>query len=429
MHSRVRTALAFLVADALVSTVPGLAGPLRWNGPLTQAQVVARARESFVARLAALKAEVAAARARSMRAQALPQVSFSETTMTSTLTQLGTPAARQTYGSLNASVPLFAPQAWAAARAAGSQAWAARATTAMVINQAVSDAVQVYNAAALARAVVQQRAIDVRDQRSHLAFTEERVRAGAAPRYLIARDEAALAQAQQSEEDARAGAVRATHALEVLLDFNIASNPVITLRPPSLTFAPNAAVLERRAYAQRPDVVAAERSLLAARQRITSARDGYLPTISATAQTYNGTSNPPLGNAGSQVGISASLPLFDGGSRSADVRRAQLDYDRTRIELHRIRLQAQADVLNAVRDVQAAQRNVVTAHSELRNAKVDVRITELRARAGKGIELDVLDALATLANARENVLRATARYDDSLAALHRAVGDYAPTSY
>jgi len=418
-----------LMVGALASIAPTSAEPLRWNGPLTQAQVVSRARQSFAAQLAALDAQSAAAQARSTRAQALPHVSVSETTMNSTLTQLGMPAARQTYGSLNASVPLFAPQAWAAARAAGSEAAAARATAAMDVNQAVTDAVQKYDAAALTRAIAQQRAIDVRDQQSHLSNTQERVRTGAAPRYLIARDQAALAQAQQSEEDARADADRALHALEVLLDFDTGSMPVVALQAPSLTFAPDVATLEQRAYLQRPDVVAAERLMLAARQRMTRARSEYLPIISATAQTYNGASSPALGTAGSQVSVSASLPLFDGGSRSADAQTAQVNYERARIDLDRTRLQTQADVLDAVRDLQASQRNVVTASDELTNADQELRIAELRERAGKGIELETLDALATLASAREDVLRATARYDDSLAALHRAAGDYAPPSY
>ena len=425
MRRNVCVTVALLVVN-LLAPLPLSAKPLRWDGPLDESQVIARARTSFEARLATLGAEYAAERARSERSSALPQVSVSETTMKSTLTQLGMPAARQTYASLNVSLPLFSPQAWAATRAAGSSAFAARATAAMAVNQAVSEAVVAYDAAAFARAVVGQRAIDLRDQRSHLAYTEERVRSGAEPRYLIARDEAALAQAEQSERDARADAVRAVHELEVLLNLDLASKPVLALNTPSPTFALNVAALERLAETQRPDVVAAERSVRAARQRVAAARDGFLPTIFATMQSYNGTSSPALGNAGAQIGVTATLPLFDGGSRGAAVRLAQLEYDRARIELARTKLRARADVLDASTDLKTARLNLATANSELRSAKIDMRVTNLRARAGKGIELEVLDALATLAGARETVLRATARYDDALARLHAAVGDYAP---
>ena len=418
-----------VLAGSLASSMPVSAQPVLWNGPLTQAQVIARAQQSFDAQLAQLNAQTSAAQAQSARAQALPQLSVSGTAMNSSLVQLGMPSARQTYGSLNATVPLFAPQAWAGARAAGYEAYAARATAAMDINQAVMAAVQQYDAAGLAQAIVQQRAIDVQDQQSHLKLTTQKVRAGAAPRYLIARDQAALAQAQQSEENARADAVRARHALEVLLDIDLSSKPVVALEAPSLSFRPDTAAFEQRAYAQRPDVVAAQRSLLSAQQRVTRARAAYLPTISATAQTYNGFSNPALGGTGAQVGVSASLPLFDAGTRSADVQLARADYDRAQVQLDRTRLQAQADVLDAVRDLQAAQRNVITANTELMNANVERRIAQVRERAGKGIELETLDALAAVANAREDVVRAQARYADSRAALHRAVGDYAPPSY
>ncbi len=421
--------LATAICAGALTTGPLSAQPLLWNGALTQAQVVARAQQAFDAQLAQLTAQSAAAQAQSVRAQGQPQVYVGGTVMNSTLVQLGMPAARQTYASLNGTLPVFAPQAWAAARAAGSDAAAARATAAMAINQAVTDAAQRYDAAALMDAIAVQRRIDVQDQSSHLAFTQLQVRVGKAPRYLIARDQAALAAAKQSLEDAKADAARALHALEVPLDIDLASNPIVMLTVPSLTFAPNVASLLQQAYVQRPDVVAAQRTVTATRERIARSRSEYLPTISATAQTYTGVSSPALGATGSQIGVSASLPIFDSGSRSADVRMATADYERAHIELDRTRLQAQADVLDAVRDLQAAQRNVTTANSELTNANEELRIAQLRERAGKGIELETLDALTAVAGAREDVLRATARYDDSLAALHRAVGDYAPTPY
>jgi len=422
-------ALAAASLAAAFTTGSVSAQPLLWNGTLTQVQVIARAQHAFDAQLAQLTAQGAAAQAQSVRAQALPQIGVSETAMNSTLVQLGMPSARQTYASLNGTLPIFAPQAWAAARAAGSNAAAARATAAMAINQAVTDAAQRYDAAALMDAIAVQRGIDVQDQASHLAFTQLQVRVGKAPRYLIARDRAAFAAAKQSLEDAKADAARALHALEVPLDIDLASSPIVTLAAPSLTFTPNVASLLQQGYIRRPDVVAAQRTVTATRERIARSRSEYLPTISATAQTYTGVSSPPLGAAGSQIGVSASLPIFDSGSRSADVRMATADYERARIELDRTRLQAQADVLDAVRDLQAAQRNVTTANAELSNASEELRVAQLRERAGKGIELETLDALATLASAREDVLRATARYDDALAALHRAVGDYAPTPY
>ncbi len=274
-----------------------------------------------------------------------------------------------------------------------------------------------------------QRGIDVEDQQSHPRFTQEQVSAGKTPRYLISRDEAALARAQQSQEDAKADAARALHTLEVPLDIDARFKSGSCTGDAVIDVHARHRRAAAKAYAQRPDVVAATHTLVAGRERLWRSRSAYLPTISATAQTYNGISRPPLGRTGSQVGVAASLPICDAGSRSADVRIATADYQRDGIALDRARLQAEADVLDAARDLKAAQHNVSTANAELTNAKEELRVAQLRERAGKGIKLETLDALAALATAREDVLRAAARYQDSLAALHCAVDDYAPTPF
>ncbi|HET6895178.1 MAG TPA: hypothetical protein VFH72_07355, partial [Candidatus Baltobacteraceae bacterium] len=71
--------MMMVLAGSLASTLHASAQPLTWNGPLTQAQVIARAQQSFDAQLAQLSAQTAAAQARSARAQALPQLSVSGT--------------------------------------------------------------------------------------------------------------------------------------------------------------------------------------------------------------------------------------------------------------------------------------------------------------------------------------------------------------
>lgn len=417
--------ISLVITALLMATMPLGAQPLKWNGAMTQAQAVARARESFGAQLAALDAQTASAQAAAARAQVFPQLSVSEAYNNGSPERLGLPTPFQRFTSLAVSLPIFAPQVWSLARAAGLESEAARATAAMGVNEASADAAKQYDAAALAQGVVEQRAADVNDQRAHLLQTRQRVHAGAAPRYLLSRDQAALARALQSEEDAKADAVRAVHALEVTLDLDMQSTPSLHLAGPPSSLVTDEATLLSRAETTRPDVVASRRIVLAQQQRIARARAEYLPNVSFTAEAFNGTSNPPLGQSGTQVGVVASLPLLDGGARSADVRMARYDYERAQLLFEKTKLQAQADVLDALRDLQASERNLQSADAELRNSQVALRIAQVRERAGKGIELETLDALSALANAREDVLRAASRYDDSVAALHRALGDYA----
>ncbi|MHB8462373.1 MAG: TolC family protein [Vulcanimicrobiaceae bacterium] len=403
---------------------PLSAKTLVWNGPLTSKQAVLRAQEAFTVQLANLDSQTAVDQAHSARAETLPQVALSETAMRSSLVQLGMPDARQAYSSFTAVVPLFVPQLWAASRAAGLSAGAARAVAAMALNQAGADAAFRYNAAALAAAIVLQRDASVEAQRSHLTVTLQRIRAGKMARYLLARDQAALARARQAKEDAIVNAVRALHILEVPLNIDPASAPILSLDAPTLGREQTVVNLELRANEQRPDVVSAQLALAAAKERLTRSRAEFLPTLVLSAQTYNGASNPALGSSGFQIGVTASMPLVDGGSRFADANMANVAVERARIELERTVLQVKADVLDAVRELHAARRNIATTRAELRSAQTELRIARVRERTGKGIENETLDALAAVAEANEEVLRATARFWDAEALVHRAVGDY-----
>jgi CRISPR/Cas system CSM-associated protein Csm2 small subunit len=57
------------------------------------------------------------------------------------------------------------------------------------------------------------------------------------------------------------------------------------------------------------------------------------------------------------------------------------------------------------------------------SAAEELRIANIREHAGKGIALEMLSALSDDAIARENVLRAIARLNDAIVAVHRAARD------
>jgi len=185
-----------------------------------------------------------------------------------------------------------------------------------------------------------------------------------------------------------------------------------------------AAALHARALLQRPELLAAQHALTAQSDRLRAARAAYVPSISVAAQTYSGTSSPPLGQTGSQVGVTATLPLVDGGSRSAQISQAEIGYARAQVLYDRARLSVERDVANAVREYESAQTQLTAATAGLQDAQAQLRIARLRERSGKAIELETLDALTTQATARENLSLAIARYDDALAIVHHAAGDY-----
>jgi len=420
--------LTLVVAFLLVLAAPAAGDPVVFNGPLTLTNAVARVEQAgFDVRIARADAEAAQARAGLARAVIGPRVGASANYLNANLPQFGMPVARQTYFSLTASVPIFVPHDWLAARSARLQASASSADAQMLRADSVLAVIALYHRVQLSNALVSARETTLSYQNENLQLTRERVTAGKSPRYLIARDLSGAANAEQALEDARSQRDQAVNDLKMALDYDMSSNitlvqPLAEERPPLL----DEKTWLGRAAVQRPDVLAAIGRLQAASASVASARASYFPDLTATAQTYNGNSTPPLGTRGSQVGISASIPLIDTGSRAAQYREARAGLERAQAELDKLKLGAQRDVLNALREVQAALMELRSARAAITDAEIERRIATLRQTAGKGIYLEVLDAVSLSAQARESELQALSRLDDAIAALHHAAGDPLP---
>ncbi len=427
MHRNRRAFRRVALSAAVLFLLPHLtsaAGTQEWHGSLTLSQAIARAeRAGFPVRVAVAGSQAAAAQAAAARAALFPQASLGATTMNGGIAQLGMPVAQQNYVSVNASVPLFAPSAFESARAAGESAQAASYDTEQTGSDTMLEAVQAYEGTLLAQAIYEARETTVRYERRHVHDVSVMVKGGALPLYVLAESQAALEASVQSAEDAAAERDEAMNDLKVVLAFGLRSSISLAQPLQPLPISGAETMFAARALSVRPDVLAAQRSVAAARAQLAAARAAYLPVISASAQTYNGGSHPYLGNHGYEVGISASLSIIDGGSRSAAFHAAQANLAAAQAMLDQAELSARRDVANAWREYEAAVRNVRSAQIEETAAAQTLRITTLRERSGKGITLETLDTLAQDASAREAVLRAIARLNIAVASVHHAAGD------
>src|SRR5690606_14176236 len=138
------------------------------------------------------------------------------------------------------------------------------------------------------------------------------------------------------------------HALAVLLGEPVsgfALTPDATARTlPVIPPGVPATVLARR-----PDVAAAQASLLAAQARVGVAQAAWFPSVSLTGAA--GYASPELGDLFKWsarawgVGALMSLPIFDGGRREAGVQGAQAQFDAAAA-------QYRGQVLHALREVE-----------------------------------------------------------------------------
>mgnify|MGYP001198643344 CR=1 FL=1 len=414
----------FAAAVVLATWQPAQAAPQQWNGPLSKAQAIARATSAgFDVRMAMADAASARGVAIGQYSAVLPQIAVSGNHTNIHLPQFGMPEAVQTYASLTASMSVFNLAGYSAVRAGRLSADAASADFSATENDAALNAVKAYDRALLGVAAAHAQQAAVSDQETNVRFVELRVRIGKKPRYELSRARAALAQAQQMAEDAAAERDESSNDLKLLLDFDMASDVAIPDRFETAVYSDTLMAVTQRALLQQPAVRAARLRHDAAQATLDQARAAYVPTAAVTGQTYNGSSNPPLGSSGGQVGVSVTLPIIDGGTRHGALMQASATLAKAQADFERQQLMVQNAVANAWRELDAAHRNLQTAQAALDDASENLRVARLRQQTGKGTQLEVLDALAITASSRLGLLQAQERYDVAIAGVHHAAAD------
>jgi len=119
----------------------------------------------------------------------------------------------------------------------------------------------------------------------------------------------------------------------------------------------------------------------------------------------------------------AALPLFDGGQRASVVQEAEAMHRQARADERDAVLAATRDVDVAYTGMTAAAKNVDLAKAAIDQADEDYRVIRLRYEAGKSINVEVLDAIASLTRARTAYADALYQHAAARARLTRAIGE------
>ncbi|HEX5738011.1 MAG TPA: efflux transporter outer membrane subunit [Hydrogenophaga sp.] len=215
------------------------------------------------------------------------------------------------------------------------------------------------------------------------------------------------------------------HALAVLLG-EPASGFALTPDTGARTLPVIPAGVPATVLARRPDVAAAQASLLSAQARVGVAQAAWFPSVSLTGAA--GFASPELGDLFKWsarawgVGALMSLPLFDGGRREAGVQGAQAQFDAAAA-------QYRGQVLNALREVedQLAALRLLHEQSLAQGRAVSAAqrasaISETRYRNGLVSQLELLDARRNELLNRRQAQRVQAAQQQATVRLVRAIG-------
>lgn len=232
----------------------------------------------------------------------------------------------------------------------------------------------------------------------------------------VAADELNLITAQNNYDKSKADLV-ALIGLDVSEEYAIADPSVSTEIAQSelestVNQYKNFRELSERAIAKRPDYQAATESFNAAEASVTSARSGYLPSISASAGygLYGDQFSTLSDTKSLSWGLSLRWNIFDGFGTNQALQSAQVQRKNADLSLQQTQRNINVEIKKALLDLDAARKQYEVSLKGLVSSTQDYRIAEERYNLGAGTLLDLLTANANLVNAQANKVNASYNY-------------------
>jgi outer membrane protein len=268
-------------------------------------------------------------------------------------------------------------------------------------------------------------------QRANLSFAQNsldaataRERAGVAVKSDRLQADAAFARAQL-------GLRRAEGTLETQLGrlATALSLPPSTrlqlVQPPqgsALALQQSADALIAEADRLRPDLRLQEANVAQARAFVRQAEAARRPsvTLGAGPSATVGTGRQDV--ASGSAGVTLAIPLFDSGGRTSALREARASAEQAEANLEDVRQQAALDVWSRYQSLAVDASNLETARRLLASADEAAALAQGRYRSGLATITELLDAQASLAAAREQLVAAELGVRSSELQLARAIG-------
>ncbi len=303
-------------------------------------------------------------------------------------------------------------------RGAKASSDAAALANAAMRRQVAADVASAYIEAGLdadLQAVAQGR-VDVETEQ--VRVIGEKVANGKLAQVDQLREEAELADARQALTDAQTKTKLALVALSALIGIEPTAD---------VSLADNLDTLHGRwsaSSAERPEIAAAQAAVDSARDALDASKALYAPQVVGFGMVDLNArlQSDSMASAGYTVGITASLPLADGGERHANAAGASAKLDRALANLAAVKNRIATEAATAQLRLAPAQSQVEAARVGLAAAAKAYDLAALRYEAGKSIAAERLDAQYALTRAQANLRQALSAELQARLAVARATG-------
>ena len=261
--------------------------------------------------------------------------------------------------------------------------------------------------------------------RSSFDLADAKRRAGVSTPADALQARTSLAQAELTLAQARGNARTAAGQLAVAI--GQPPTTVLNLAPaPPLASADvltrDVTTLITDAERLRPDLATARANRDAAVADVRAARSDLKPSVSASVQDQLGYANSSTDSNRASVGLTLTVPFFNGYDRTYRVAAARAEADRQAALLEQTRQQAGLDVYTQATALTTAIAVLATARDLINSATASADIAQGRFKAGVGTFTDLLNAQSALASARQQLASADFGVRNAQATLARAVG-------
>ncbi len=203
--------------------------------------------------------------------------------------------------------------------------------------------------------------------------------------------------------------------------FSVIDSEAAFSQTPDLSVAVDALI--EAARSRRPDLRAAEATVLAQQAGVRSARADGKPRLSAFYDAQRQDSGFLAAATSSSIGVNLTIPLFTGYRNSYQIAAAQTQADLAAVERDRVANQVALDVWRAYYNVKSETEADGRSADLVESAVAAEKLALGRYQAGLGILLDVLSAQASLAQARQTQLETRLGLRVARAELAQAIGD------
>lgn len=291
----------------------------------------------------------------------------------------------QSSSSASVRAPIWTPLAWAQRVQAADQVAVARIAAVDIRRQ-----LAVATADAYLAVIAQRRGLELNERardaaKAHFDFANQRFEGGLGSRLNMLRAQQELSSDEARVEDAQLAVRRAQEALGVLV---VADGPVDASAEPVFDVPPEGQTFDLRTDLR---LVAARQS--AAERVLTDSWKDRLPSVTALfTPVYTAPSGLFASSRSLQGLVMFSVPLFDSGLRTAQMRERSALLDAVKAERSGLERQVSSEMRTAREAVRLTERAAERARAAADQSNEVLRITDIAFREGATTNIEVIDA-------------------------------------